>query len=97
MALATRPIRPGLVHHADRGVQDASQAYTTLPTELGIRISMRRTGNPYDKAQAERFIKTLTDEAVDLGEDQNLAEARGRISQCIEAGSNEKRCHSAWG
>lgn len=30
MALATRPIRPGLVHHSDRGVQYASQAYPTL-------------------------------------------------------------------
>ena len=30
LALATRPIRPGLVHHSDRGVPYASQAYTTL-------------------------------------------------------------------
>jgi putative transposase len=46
MALATRPIRPGLVHHSDRGVQYASQAYTNLLQAQGIRISMSRTGHP---------------------------------------------------
>jgi transposase InsO family protein len=44
-----------------------------------MRISMSRTGNPYDKAQAERFTKTLQDEEVSLLEYQRLAEALGRI------------------
>jgi putative transposase len=97
MALATRPIRPGLVHHSDRGVQYASHADTTLLKESGIRISMSRTGHPYDKAQAESFIKTLKYEEVYVFEYHNLAEARGRIGQCIEAGYNDKRRHSALG
>jgi putative transposase len=97
MALAKRPIRPGLVHHSDRGVQYASQAYTTLLKASGIRISMSRTGNPYDNAQAESFIKTLKYEEVHLFEYQNLAEARGRIGQFIEEVYNEKRLHSALG
>lgn len=29
-----------------------------------MRIRMSRTGNPYDNAQAERFIKTLKYEEV---------------------------------
>jgi putative transposase len=97
MALATRPIRPGLVHHSDRGVQYASQAYTTLLKAYGIRISMSRTGNPYDNAQAESFIKTLKYEEVHVFEYQNLAEARGRIGQFIEEVYNDKRLHSALG
>jgi putative transposase len=97
MALATRQIRPGLVHHSDRGVQYASQAYTTLLKAQGIRISMSRTGNPYDKAQAESFIKTLKYEEVHLFEYEHLAEARGRIGQFIEEVYNEKRLHSALG
>jgi putative transposase len=96
-ALATRPIRPGLVHHSDRGVQYASPAYTTLLQAHGIRISMSRTGNPYDSAQAESLIKTLKYEEVHLFEYQNFAEARERIGQFIEEVYNEKRLHSALG
>lgn len=97
MALAAREVRPGLVHHSDRGVQYASHAYTNLLKAYGIRISMSRTGNPYDNAQAESFIKTLKYEEVYLFEYQTLAEARGRIGQFIEAVYNEKRLHSALG
>jgi transposase InsO family protein len=97
MALATRTIWPGLVHHSDRGVQYASQAYTNLLKAHGIRISMSRTGNPYDNAQAESFIKTLKYEEVHLFEYQNFAEARGRIGPFIEEVYNEKRLHSALG
>jgi putative transposase len=52
--------------------------------EYGMRVSMSRTGNPYDNAQAESFIKTLTYEEVALLEYQNLAEARGHIGHFIE-------------
>ena len=97
MALATRTIWPGLVHHADRGVPYASQAYTNLLKAHGIQIRMRRTGNPSDKAPAESFIKTLKYEEVHLFEYQNFAEARGRIGQFIEEVYNEKRLHSALG
>ena len=97
MALATRTLRPGLVHHSDRGVQYASQAYTDLLKAHGIQISMSRTGNPYDNAQAESFIKTLKYEEVHLFEYQNLTDARGRIGQFIEEVYNEKRLHSALG
>ena len=86
MALAIRVIRPGLVHHSG-GVQYASHAYTNLLKAGGIRISMSRTGNTYDNAQAESFIKIL----------KNSAEARGRIGQFIEEVYNEKRLHSAVG
>jgi transposase InsO family protein len=97
MALAARGVRPGLVHHSDRGVQYASHAYTNLLKEHGIQISMSRTGNPYDNAQAESFIKTLKYEEVHLFDYQNFAEARGRIGQFIEEVYNEKRLHSALG
>jgi putative transposase len=97
MALATRPLRPGLVHHSDRGVQYASHAYTNLLKAHGIRISMSRTGNPYDNAQVESFIKTLKYEEVYLFEYQNLAEARGRIGHFIEEVYHAKRLHSALG
>jgi putative transposase len=97
MALAARPVRPSLVHHSDRGVQYASHAYTNLLKEHGIRISMSRTGNPYDNAQAESFIKTLKYEEVYLFEYQHIAEACGCIGHFIEEVYNKKRLHSALG
>lgn len=97
MALATREVEQGLVHHSDRGVQYASSAYTELLKERGIRISMSRRGNPYDNAQAERFMKTLKYEEVYLFEYETMAEARARISRFLEEVYNQKRLHSAIG
>ena len=45
MALTQRSIRPGLVHHSDRGSQYASNEYTDLLKERGVHISMSRKGN----------------------------------------------------
>jgi putative transposase len=64
MALTTRHLVPGLVHHSDQGVQYASDEYTGLLKENGIQISMSRQGNPYDNTKAESFIKTLKVEEV---------------------------------
>jgi transposase InsO family protein len=50
MALGERTVRPGLVHHSDRGVQYASGDYTGLLEENGIAVSMSRKGNPWDNA-----------------------------------------------
>lgn len=52
MALAGRPAAPGLVHHSDRGAQYASGEYTQLLQDRGIKISMSRKGNPWDKDYA---------------------------------------------
>ena len=50
MALKRRSRTEGLTHHSDRGVQYASNDYTGLLKESGVRISMSRKGNPYDNA-----------------------------------------------
>lgn len=97
MALAQRTIGPNLVHHSDRGSQYAAEAYVKLLKEHGIRISMSRTGNPYDNAKAERFIKTLKYEEIYLNEYDNLTEARFRISEFLDDVYNHKRLHSKLG
>lgn len=97
MALVSRSVEPGLVHHSDRGVQYASCEYTDLLKEKGILISMSRRANPYDNAKAESFMKTLKMEEVYLYEYENLAEARSRIGYFLEDVYNQKRLHSALG
>lgn len=97
MALARRPVEPGLVHHSDQGVQYASLDYTALLKEHGFRISMSRRGNAYDNAKAESFIKTLKYEEVYLFEYESITEARARIKHFLEEVYNQKRLHSALG
>jgi len=97
MALKQRHPKPGLIHHSDRGVQYASTDYTGLLNQHGIRISMSRTGNPYDNAKAESFIKTLKYEEVYRQEYRDLAEARASIGCFLEKTYNRKRLHSALG
>jgi putative transposase len=97
MAFRQRGSPPGLTHHSDRGVQYASNAYTGLLHEHGVRISMSRKGNPYDNATCESFMKTLKYEEVYRQDYRDLAEARNSIERFLEKVYNRKRLHSALG
>ena len=96
-ALADRVIEPGLVHHSDRGVQYASHEYVALLEARGFLISMSRTGNPYDNAKAESFMKTLQCEEVYLRQYRDAEDARASIGQFIEEVYNRRRLHSSLG
>jgi len=48
-----RPVRGGLVHHSDRGVQYVSIRYTERLAEAGIEPSVGSVGDSYDNALAE--------------------------------------------
>ena len=95
MALGQRVVRPGLVHHSDRGVQYASGDYTDLLKANGIDISMSRKASPWENAACESFMKTLKCEEVYRTEYRNLTDARARIGEFLEKVYNEKRLHSA--
>ena len=95
MALGQRVVRPGLVHHSDRGVQYASGDYTDLLKANGIDISMSRKASPWENAACESFMKTLKCEEVYRTEYRNVTDARARIGEFLEQVYNEKRLHSA--
>jgi transposase InsO family protein len=97
MALATRNVEPGLIHHSDRGVQYAATDYTDLLRKNNIAISMSRRGNPYDNAYAESFMKTLKYEEVLLNEYETFDEAKMNLTRFIEIVYNRKRLHSSLG
>jgi len=97
MALNTRTIQAGLIHHSDQGVQYAATDYVAVLQERKIEISMSRTGNPYDNAKAERFMRTLKYEEIYMNDYETLAEVRASIEHFIEAVYNRKRLHSAIG
>jgi len=95
MALRERTVRPGLVHHSDRGVQYASGDYTQLLKDSGIEISMSRKAHPWDNAACESFMKTLKYEEVHRTEYRNLVHARAAVGVFLEKVYNQKRLHSA--
>ena len=97
MALNTRSIEQGLVHHSDRGVQYASKEYVSVLKQLNIQISMSRSGNPYDNAKAERFIRTLKYEEIHMNDYETLTEVWTSVDHFIESVYNRKRLHSAIG
>jgi putative transposase len=96
-ALADRSISPGIVHHSDRGAQYCSDLYVERLHRHGFAISMSRSGNPYDNARAESFIKTLKCEEVYLRQYRDALDARASIGHFIEEVYNRKRLHSALG
>ena len=96
-AFATRDVKPGLIHHSDRGVQYASIAYTERLLSVGVQVSMSAKGNVYDNAKAESFFKTLKQEEVYLKQYQTFEEASANIGQFIDDVYNAKRLHSSLG
>jgi putative transposase len=96
-AIAQRKPAPGLVHHSDRGIQYAAQEYRALLREHGIAPSMSRTGNPYDNAKCESFIKTLKQEEIYTRDYRDRTDLKKNIGQFLEQYYNRQRLHSALG
>jgi putative transposase len=59
MAVCTRKLAPGLIHHPDRGAHDTALAFSERLKEIGITPSMGRTDRALDNAIAESFISAL--------------------------------------
>jgi len=97
MALASRAVQPGWIHHSDQGVQYASAAYVERLEQAGARVSMAAPGCPYENAQAERFFRTLKYEEVYLKHYRTFAEAEANLREFIETVYNTKRLHSSLG
>jgi putative transposase len=51
-AIEARRPPPGCIHHSDRGSQYVAEDYRNRLAKAGLRGSMGRRGNPYDKAKA---------------------------------------------
>jgi transposase InsO family protein len=84
-----------LMHHSDRGVQYAAEEYIELLKRFGIKISMSRSGNPYDNASMESFMKTLKVEEVYINEYETFEEALKNLKHFIDLVYNDKRLHSS--
>jgi transposase InsO family protein len=97
MAVMLRNPPPGAIHHSDKGVQYACYDYIEILNQHSFRISMSRSGNPYDNAFAESFMKTLKKEEVYLWEYESFIDVAECIPYFIEEVYNRKRVHSGIG
>ena len=97
LAYGRRRPAEGLLHHSDRGCQYASQEYRELLKEYGMRASMSRKGNCWDKAPMESFFASLKKELVHRERFGTRQEARAALFEYIEVFYNRKRLHSSLG
>ncbi|RKU18786.1 IS3 family transposase, partial [Candidatus Poribacteria bacterium] len=83
-SLTLKPLKEALchsvpeIHHSDQGVQYLSKTYIATLQAHGVEISVARRGRPWENGYAERLIRTLKEEEVDINEYQNITEARDR-------------------
>lgn len=97
MAIDQRSPPRGLLHHSDRGVQYAANAFQGLLEHHGITPSMSGKGNCYDNAVQESFFHTLKTELCDHEHYRTRAEARASVFEFIEVFYNRQRLHSTLG
>jgi len=97
MALQQRTPAGDLLHHSDRGVQYASDAYQHMLASRGVTVSMSGRGDCYDNAMMESFWATLKTELVHLMQYATRAAAMLSIFEYIEVFYNRKRLHSSLG
>jgi putative transposase len=97
MAIRERRPLPGLIHHSDRGVQYACEAYRALLDEHEIVASMSAKGYCYDNAFMESWFKTLKAEEVYLTEYETIDNVLENVPRFIEAVYNDERLHSSLG
>ena len=97
MAVWRRGRPEALLHHSDRGSQYTSESFQRLLAELGITMSMSRTGNCWDNSAMESFYSSLKTERVKGRTYRTRAEARADVFDYIERFYNTKRRHSTLG
>lgn len=85
------------IHHSDQGVQYASSSYVELLKAKGVRISMADVGAAWQNGYAERLIRTIKEEEIDLSEYEDYQDAYHQIGRFLDDVYMHKRIHSSLG
>ena len=83
------------IHHSDQGLQYAATDYTGLLQQHNIQISMAEVGEPTQNGYAERLMRTIKEEEVDLSEYQDYRDAYRQMGRFLEDVYMRKRLHSS--
>jgi transposase InsO family protein len=95
MALGRRCPPATLVHHSDRGIQYASDAYQRVLRAHGIQCSMSRRANCWDNAVVESFFATLKVELIHRRSWATRHQVRQAVVEYMEVFYNAHRLHSS--
>jgi putative transposase len=85
------------IHHSDQGVQYAATAYVELLSSREVKISMASVGEPEENGYAERLMRTIKEEEVDLSEYEDFDDALQGLGRFLDEVYNRKRIHSSLG
>src|SRR5262249_17881212 len=85
------------IHHSDQGVQYAALAYTALLQQAGVQISMAEVGAAWQNGYAERLMRTIKEEEVDLSEYEDYTDATRQLGRFLDEVYMHKRIHSSLG
>jgi len=85
------------IHHSDQGVQYAATAYIDLLNVHHIQISMAEVGAAWQNGYAERLMRTIKEEEVDLSDYDDYHDAYQQLGHFLDEVYMLKRIHSALG
>ena len=85
------------IHHSDQGVQYAATNYTALLESHHVAISMAEVGAAWQNGYAERLIRTIKEEEVELTEYRDFEDAFRHIGRFLDEVYMKKRIHSSLG
>ena len=85
------------IHHSDQGVQYAATGYVELLREAGVAVSMAEVGAAWQNGYAERLMRTIKEEEVQLQEYENYRDAYRQIGKFLDDVYMRKRIHSSLG
>lgn len=85
------------IHHSDQGVQYAALAYTARLQQAGVQISMAEVGAAWQNGYAERLMRTIKEEEVDLSEYEDYTDAVRQLGRFLDEVYMHKRIHSSLG
>jgi putative transposase len=99
LAALERALRKGRpqIHHSDQGVQYAANEYTGRLLSVDCQVSMAEVGQPEQNGFAERLMRTIKEEEVDLSDYQDHADALLHLGPFLDDVYNRKRIHSSLG
>jgi transposase InsO family protein len=85
------------IHHSDQGLQYAASGYVALLEAHHVQLSMAEVGAAWQNGYAERLIRTIKEEEVNLSEYRDYQHAFERLGRFLDEVYQHKRIHSALG